>query len=58
MTITLHWWAIPTFVTIASLLWAFWPTEDSRGMFPKEAFTVPLAIIVSLVAWLIGALCK
>ena len=29
MTITLHWWHIPTVVTVAYLVWALWPAEKS-----------------------------
>jgi len=58
MTIVLHWWAVPMLVTVMALAWGLWPTEDSRGVFPKEILTVPLAAIISLAAWLIGALCK
>lgn len=60
MTLVLHWWCIPTVVTVLAFAWAFAPREPQGGNFPmpNEIFTVPVALVVSLIAWLIGALCK
>lgn len=60
MTLVLHWWHIPLAITILATLWAFAPREPQGGNFPMpdQLFTVPVALVVSLIAWLIGALCK
>lgn len=58
MTITLMWWHIPTIVTLAAFLWAFFWPEEGNSMFVGMAtmFNVIFALIISLLAWLIGAL--
>lgn len=60
MTIVLHWWAIPAVVTIVALIWGLLPDVGASDwqMIPRQAFTLPVALVVSLAAWLIGALCK
>lgn len=60
MSITFHWWAIPLVVTIVMLVWGFAPGEPDSSNFPmpRQLATVPVALIIVLVAWLIGALCK
>ncbi len=60
MTLILHWWHIPAIFTFLAVVWAFAPREPQGGNFPmpEQLWTVPVAVIVCLIAWLIGALCK
>ena len=58
MTFTLGWWALPTIITVALFVWSGWYTDKSRDYAPDLTglFRGVVAIIVSLVAWLIWAL--
>jgi hypothetical protein len=60
MTIVLHWWTLPLVVTAIAMTWGCWPRRSSGGYGPDFGvlFTGFAAIIITLVAWLIGALCK
>lgn len=65
MTITIGWWAIPFLVTLALLAWANWPRpdEDRSGDFDfafwlPAAFRLAVAIVGSLIAWLIWSLAR
>ena len=60
MSIVLHWWHIPLAVTVIALVWGFAPGEPDSSNFPmpRQLFTVPAALVIALIAWLIGALCK
>lgn len=54
------WWAIPLGVTILAFCWAFF-TELGNPSFFADVLRfgmVAVAIIVSLVAWIIGMICK
>ncbi len=61
MTVTIGWWALPAFVTVASIYFALRESPEPRG---KDygagavigALFLAGALIVSLVAWLIWAL--
>lgn len=64
-TITLGWWLLPAVLTIVLLLWAIWPREDEQPsggyfdfFFLPAMFRSALALIVSLIAWLIWALVR
>lgn len=61
MSIAIGWWAIPAFVTIAALYVAFREQPASSGNDYGAgavigAMFIMLALIVSLIAWLIWAL--
>lgn len=60
MTVTLHWWFCPIFVTIAAFLWAAWVCRGDTGWFGgiMVVVMVPVALAISLLAWFIGALFK
>jgi hypothetical protein len=57
--IVASWWLIPMAVTIAAFVWALWTSSYDRGGYAEglvTAFSLLVASIVSLVAWLIWAL--
>lgn len=57
MTITIGWWAIPAIITIATIIFAFWPQRPTGyGGDIAGAFQMMASIIVSLVAWLVWSL--
>mgnify|MGYP006981847659 CR=1 FL=1 len=57
MSVTIGWWAIPTLITIASFVWAFWPQRTTGfGADIVGAFQFLASIIVSLAAWLVWSL--
>jgi hypothetical protein len=58
MTITLSWWAIPLAITLAAFWWALFreTTGSDLGAAIDSAFGLVVALIVSLVAWLVYAL--
>ncbi|MFP5434623.1 MAG: hypothetical protein ACLGIM_16120 [Alphaproteobacteria bacterium] len=57
MTITIGWWAIPAIITIATIIFALWPSRsDFYGSDITGAFQLMACIIVSLVAWVIWSL--
>lgn len=60
MTIVIHWWIIPLIITCIAMPWAFIAAAKEDGMFSGIAAMVfiPVATCVSLLAWLVGALCK
>lgn len=60
MTLTIHWWVIPLGVTIIAWIWALLPGEPDGGylQISRQVATIPAALIISLIAWLIGALCR
>lgn len=57
MTVTIGWWAIPTIITLGSIVWAFWPQRthgfgaDIVGMIQFMG-----SVILSLASWLIWSL--
>lgn len=64
MTITLDWWLLPLAITIASMVWTFWPRKDERrtgqmfdglGRAMGEFIRFFVATTVSLSAWLVWA---
>ena len=58
ITITIGWWFVPLLVTFAAFYFAGSRLDDGGGdyHFPVDIFIYgPLAIIVSIVAWLIWA---
>jgi uncharacterized membrane protein len=61
MTVTIGWWAVPAFITIAAIYVAIREAPTSSGRdYGASAFIalamLMAALIVSLVAWLIWAL--
>lgn len=61
MSITIGWWAIPAFVTIAAVYIALREAPNSSGLeYGASAFIrvvmMMAALIVSLIAWLIWAI--
>lgn len=54
------WWAIPLGVTIMVFAWAFF-TDMGKPSFFADVLrfgVVAVALIVSLVAWIVGMICK
>lgn len=63
ISIELGWWLVPAFVTLIALLVAAWRSDRSYthglgavGQAMANAFIYLVAIVVSLVAWLIWSL--
>ena len=60
MTLTIGWWALPTFITIAAIYVALREWPEQRGDYDFSPiigiFFLAAALIVSLIAWLIWAL--
>lgn len=57
MSITIGWWAIPALITLAALIWAFWPQDrHSFGSAVVGAIQLMAACIVSLISWLVWSL--
>lgn len=61
LTIELSWWAVPAFVTLVSMGWAFLTKPEVTGgyfgsmdLMPAVRFVA--AIVISLASWLIWAL--
>lgn len=59
MVITLHWWSIPTIITVAGLLWVTFH-KDSGGYFSGlgNIFLLIPVLGVSLISWIIAAVMK
>lgn len=58
MTITLGWWAVPLAITTIAFLASFMADAGGRGGYLSGLDTLifnALALIVSLIAWLIWA---
>lgn len=55
MTLTFHWWAFPTAVTVAFLIWAVWPKETS-GMWGgiETMFGFIFWLVAVSVSWAIA----
>lgn len=60
MNITIAWWVIPTFITAFTVYVALREMPEQRGDYDFSPiigiFYLALALIVSLIAWLIWAL--
>lgn len=57
MSINIGWWAIPTIITLGSLIWVCWPQrQQGLGGDVVGAIFLLIAIIVSLLSWLFWAL--
>ena len=59
--LTIHlWWLIPLLVTVASTTWVHWMTKDDTSTWAGIGVALCLvpAMFVSMVAWIIGAICK
>ena len=60
MTLTIGWWAVPAFISIAALYIALREFPEQRGDYDFSpimgVFYLAVALIVSLIAWLIWAL--
>lgn len=59
------WWILPLLVTLASALWVRRCSAQERANgnnrdygIPSEVFTVPIALVMSLFAWLVWALLR
>lgn len=59
MTITITWWMIPTTITVIAVCLAL-AHDDGGGMFSGiiNMFLLVPALLVSLIAWVIGAIFK
>ena len=63
LQLTLAWWHIPTVFSVLALMWiTYWTVQDIRtgGWFTGlvSIYAAVPALIVMLLAWFIGALCK
>jgi len=59
MSITIHWWTIPTLLTALSVVYLLWPSKAGSAWDHLASGVLTLCIItVNLAAWLIGALLK
>ncbi|TGT90896.1 MULTISPECIES: hypothetical protein [unclassified Mesorhizobium] len=63
MTVTISWWVLPLTTTIVAFAWALWNGDyrpatgyGSIGKGMANAFLLAVALIASLIAWLIWAL--
>ena len=58
MTITIGWWALPLVFTLSAFAWALSreTTGSDLGAAIDSGFGFVVALIVSLVAWLVYAL--
>lgn len=64
--ITIGWWLAPALITVAAFLRHWWMHKDDQPSYGYgkigdaigEALTLALAIITSLVAWLVWALLR
>ncbi|WP_343518113.1 hypothetical protein [Sphingomonas sp.] len=60
-TLSADWWLAPAIVAVAAFAWAAWADRDNRprGDYSfsgiASAFVYGIALIVSLIAWLIWA---
>ena len=59
-TITYAWWWIPTFITIAGLIWALFIVEDGGGYLSGigNLFALVPVLAVSAIAWAIAGALK
>lgn len=59
MSISIGWWIVPLIITIAAFAWAAISARNERGTYLEGMAAVivyPLAMVVSLVAWLFWSL--
>lgn len=62
VTITLGWWAIPAAMTIALVVWAFFPVRTNSTGYGRigeamvQVIYLMFGAILCLIAWLIWAL--
>ena len=60
ITITLTWWMLPTFITVAGICWALFYVDDGGGMFSGlgNLFALIPVLAVSCISWIIAAFLK
>jgi len=61
MTITLSWWAIPTLITVAGLIWALFIYDDGASSYASgigNIFMLVPVLFVSMVVWILAAIFK
>lgn len=57
MTITLHWWSIPTLITACLIVWALWPSYTSSMWGDVEnLFTVIFWLFLIAVSWAVAGI--
>ena len=59
MTITIHWWIIPTFITVGGVIWALTHKDTSSYLSGLGNLLLLIPVLgVSLIAWVIAAFYK
>lgn len=56
INISFGWWLVPLAITLLSILWAVWVLDEEARQMGGIFYSGAIAIIVSLVAWLVWAL--